>query len=93
MWPFSPKRAPDPSPALIERIETLERGLRGLRLDWDDTYEKLTRILGRITKRAALAEARREETAEDAPGSTNDEAPVLDDFSQRVLAARAHRRA
>lgn len=87
MWPFKPKPA---SPDLVERIETLERGLRSLRLDWDDTYEKIARMMGRIAKRQALAA--RAETAEDAPESSNGEGPVLDDFSQRVLAQRSHRR-
>ena len=89
MWPFRRKPA---SPELIERIETLERGLRNLRIDWDDTYEKLTRILGRITKRDALARARGAETPEDAPESTNGAPPVLDPFSEQVMQLRGHRR-
>ena len=85
MWPFRRKPA---SPDLLERIETLERGLRGLRLDWEDTYEKISRILSRISKRAALAAARGAETPEDAPQSTNAEQPALDPFSEQVLALR-----
>ena len=89
MWPFKQKPA---SPDLVERIETLERGLRNLRIDWDDTYEKLTRILGRITKRDALARARGAETPEDAPGSHEPEPAATDPFSQQVLALRRHGR-
>jgi hypothetical protein len=87
MWPFKPKPAP---PGLDERLETLERAVRSLRLDWEDTYEKIARLMSRIAKRQALAA--RAETAEDAPESPNAEGPALDDFSQRVLAQRSHRR-
>lgn len=89
MWPFRRKQPPI---ELVERLETLERGLRGVRMEWDDTYEKLMRILGRITKRAALAQRRGAETPEDAPESRETEQPVLDDFSQRVMAQRSRGR-
>lgn len=89
MWPFKPKPA---SPDLRERIETLERLQRSQRIEWEDTLEKLTRIVGRISKRAALERAAAlaaDGSHEDAPGSTG---TPIDDFSQRVLAQRSHRR-
>lgn len=97
MWPFRGRPA---SPDLIERIETLERASRSLRLEWEDTLEKLTRIIGRLSKRAALERQRalaataEGETAEDAPGSPiggpDGGGHELDPFSQRVKALRRH---
>lgn len=81
MWPF---RRKEPSPDLIERIETLERGLRAIRLEWEETYDKVARMMGRIAKRQALAE----KAAEDAPGSTIPGGVGLDPMSQAILARR-----
>jgi hypothetical protein len=85
MWPFKPKPAPT---ALLERLETLERGQRSLRLEWEDTLEKLTRIIGRINKRAALERVAAQAAAEgpsEAPGSPE----AADPASAAVLAFRS----
>lgn len=63
---------PPPSP-LHERVGTLEREVRDLRLEWLELYEKVHRQLGRIAKRAALELERQQPCPEDAPGSTNGE--------------------
>jgi len=42
--------------ALDERIETVERQLKGVKLEWESTYDKLHRIVQRISKRAERAE-------------------------------------
>jgi hypothetical protein len=38
---------------LEDRIETLERTLKNSTLDWDELYEKMRRLTGRVEKRAA----------------------------------------
>lgn len=48
---------------LEERLEKAERGLASAQLDWDELYEKMRRLMGRVTKRAAVVEeAEAEET-------------------------------
>ncbi len=51
-WPRSRTGATD---GLADRILTLEGQVKALRLEWDDTFERLERILGRLNKRAARA--------------------------------------
>jgi len=77
----------------VERIETLERAISGLRLEWSDTYEKIVRMMGRINKRAALVAAAAETIREDAPGSTEPAGVPTDPFSEQVRAIRRHGRA
>jgi hypothetical protein len=80
MWPF---RRKDPSPDLLERIDALERGHKRMRLEWEETYDKVARMMGRIAKRAKL-----DETREDAPGSTIPGGMGADPMSQAILARR-----
>jgi len=49
MWPFS---SPASTSKLLERVETLERDMRNLRLDWETTYEKIRTLMARLAKRA-----------------------------------------
>ncbi len=42
---------------LTDRVETVERQLKALRLDWESTYDKMHRIAQRVAKRAERAEA------------------------------------
>jgi hypothetical protein len=88
MWPFTQKPA---SPDLRERLEVLERSFKSLRLEWDETYDRVSRLMGRIAKRAALDQKRAEEASDVDPGSTNGPPPDVDDFSKQVLALRRHR--
>jgi len=49
MWPF----CSDVNVSkLLERVETLERDMRNLRLDWETTYEKIRTLMARLAKRA-----------------------------------------
>lgn len=41
---------------LEERLETVEREVKNAVLDWDELYEKMRRLTGRVEKRAALIE-------------------------------------
>lgn len=65
---FKNDRAPDP-PDLIERIETIERQMRNLKLEWAEAYDKLEHSLKRLAKRQSDESAR--ETHEVAPGPKN----------------------
>jgi len=55
MWPF--KAQPGVS-ELRESVSTLERQLKGLKLDLDDLWDRFNRLSGRLAKRAE-----REQTA------------------------------
>lgn len=63
-----PQPSPSPDPIGV-RLAELEHQIRLLRLEWEETYDKVHRLLGKVSRRQAEL-ARRE----DAPGSTNDEA-------------------
>jgi hypothetical protein len=42
--------------ALEEHFEKLQRDFNALKLEWADALEKITRMAGRVAKRAALAQ-------------------------------------
>jgi hypothetical protein len=73
---------------LEDRVETLERGQKGLELEWSDTFDNLRRVLGKISKRASREAAGETATAEDAPGSTMADEQVGDPYSVQVRAFR-----
>ncbi len=50
MWPF---KAPVGVSELRESVSTLERQLKGLKLDLDDLWDRFNRLSGRLAKRAA----------------------------------------
>lgn len=79
------KRSEAP-PDLDERLDALERSVKRLRLEWEDVYEKVARLMGRIAKRQALIETH--ESREDAPGSTIPAGGVADPITAAVLARR-----
>jgi hypothetical protein len=87
VWFKATKRERD----LEERLERLERAFQGMRLDWEDTRDKLNRLVQRFVKRAEVIE-RSEQTAEAAnaslTGSTT-ASRALDPISQRILDRRA----
>jgi hypothetical protein len=88
---FSRKK---PDPALVERLETLEREIRNLRLDWSEAYDKIARMMGRIAKREGALLAREEAlspAAQEPAGDTNTPPSTLDPISQQVLALRRRR--
>jgi hypothetical protein len=53
VWPFKAKSAPK-----AETIDprSIESRMRALELDWEDTYERIRRVLQRISKRAEIIE-------------------------------------
>jgi hypothetical protein len=42
---------------VTERLETVERQLKATKLEWEDTYDRLRRLMGRVAKRALRDEA------------------------------------
>jgi hypothetical protein len=64
-----PWTRPEPTNTqLIERLEAVERKLKALQTDWDETYEKFQRLNARMAQRW-----RRLAAAEDASGSPGEE--------------------
>ena len=69
MWPF---------PAQIDRKEpekdprTIESRMPALELDWEDTYERIRKVLQRISKRAEFVEKAEARAAEKANGESVD---------------------
>lgn len=56
MWPFT-KPKPDETllnrvQALESRLDAMERERKSLRLEWDDIFEKFSRLYARLAKRA-----------------------------------------
>jgi hypothetical protein len=49
MWPFKSERGVS---ELRESVSTLERQLKGLKLDLDDLWDRFNRLSGRLAKRA-----------------------------------------
>ena len=85
MWPFgphAPMQEPELSPEMKKRLDELgdrtaavEKGLKGLVLDWDEWFDKFRLMYARLSKRirdsqAQAAETEAEETRQDAPGRT-----------------------
>lgn len=53
---------------LVVRIEALERGFKGIRDEWEEAYDRLHRVLGRINARARASQNEKvEEPPEEQP--------------------------
>ncbi len=74
-----------------ERLEHLERQMKALTLEWNDAYDRLKHMMGRVAKRAAILERLEEsptviEHGVELPGvATN---PRLQAIQQKILARR-----
>ena len=70
-----------------ERLETLERKMKSLELSWEDTFDKLKHMTGRMNKRAAIIEASEAQNDEEGSEqlSTGNGAP---DSLGRILTPR-----
>ena len=58
--------------ALEQRLDTLERGQRSLKLEWEDVYDRLMKAAARLnarTRRAAADEASPEPVERPTPGN------------------------
>lgn len=67
--------------SLADRVASLERQSREIQLEWDNAFQKLRRIMGRLDRYRALDEAREEPSDE---SSTNSPSPSMDDEMQRA---------
>jgi hypothetical protein len=54
--------------ALEERIDTLQREFRALQLEWEDSYDKLRHMMGRVSKRAEQMHDKAESSLQLFPG-------------------------
>jgi hypothetical protein len=70
------------------RLEAMERKLKGLDLEWSETYDKFRLLYGRISKRIE----RHEKAVEDAPGAPNGPPEGVPLATGNPLAARILRR-
>lgn len=61
---------------LADRLETVERGFRSLKLEWEDTYDRLRHMAGRQRKRDARMEASADTETEELPGVKPNGSPV-----------------
>jgi hypothetical protein len=61
---------------LSERLDSVERRLTSLQLEWMDTLDRLKSMVGRIVKDRARAEAAREEIGAGDRGGLETETPV-----------------
>jgi len=87
MWPFkSPSTQPEPSADVLERLESMERGFRELRVDWDRMFEKFASLSARLAKRAKAQEARDSETPEE--NGAKPEAVRRNPLAERLLAGK-----
>lgn len=79
---------------LEERLENMERRLKGLYSDMDLQWEKVSRGLGRLAKRARIEETTAEgaearpEASGDAEASLDDMTPRQRFLNQQILAGR-----
>jgi len=71
MWPFTkPAKVADHSlERLHDRVETVERQVRSMLLEWESTYNKLRAVVARLNKRAERAEPEEEEAAPPSAGT------------------------
>jgi hypothetical protein len=53
---------------LIKRVEKLDRQMASLQLDWENAYDRLHQLMGRVSKRAEIA-AKAERMHEEAEGN------------------------
>jgi phage shock protein A len=76
---------------IVERLETLERAMRALQLDWDDAYDKMRTLTARFTKRAEQIEKHGAQTQLEngSPTGSTTGTSRLDPVSQRILDRRA----
>jgi len=88
--------SPPPPHALTPetiRIDRLEHDVRMLRLEWEETYDKVHRLLGKVARRHGAMLAAEKRADEDAPGSTNGQDPkpeVPPNFHGAPVPSSAH---
>ena len=67
-------RSPERSRRIRELEEDLEKfrsEMKRLRLEWEDTYDRLKHMMGRIAKRSAIIEAQTDSTEPEEPATSH----------------------
>lgn len=87
--PAAAATEPKPDPAvstrldqLQERQERVERTLKAVQLEWDETYDKLRLLYARLSKRMTEAAKLDQETAQDAPRSSTGPRRMVGDLPE-----------
>jgi chromosome segregation ATPase len=86
-----------PQRDLVERLETVERAINGLKLEWEDALERLTKMNARLREREKALKERAEESEPPAlsvnrePGTTSGRmlTPHQMELQQSILRRRA----
>lgn len=79
---------------MSERLKDLESGFKRMRLEWEDTFDKLQAVVQRIAKRAQRVEqyeqeAREQDPVPDTPGLPSSLTDRQRQANQRILERRA----
>jgi len=69
---------------MAERLETVERDFKRLRLEWEDTYDRLRVLMQRIAKRAQRVDEGSPEDTGPAPSPETGNGPVLSPHHQTI---------
>lgn len=72
--------------ALEHRCEDLERGAKALGLEWEELYDKVRRMMSRISKRVAVDQREAQDVSEEI--ATETAGTGVDSVSARILARR-----
>lgn len=70
-----------------EELDTLKRRLHTMEVEWLDTLDRMKRMLGRVVKERARAEAAQQEEVQEETAPTP--SPGLDPISARILSRRS----
>jgi len=73
--------------ALKQRVDDLERQLRGMKLEWENVYDKLMKAVSRINARS-----RRENQEEPPPAELPEDEPPLHGFGSHAALRAARER-
>lgn len=81
MWPFT-GRAPEPpeEPGLRERVESLEKRVDAIDLEWSEWFDKYRRLYARLAKRV-----HDEEKKPDAPEGVDGVARTINPLAAALL--------
>jgi len=58
---------------LKSSVEALERSMKSISLEWEETYDKMKHLMARITKRAQTADREKNDDTSTAPDARRDE--------------------
>jgi len=69
---------------LTDKVEALDRTVKSLRLEWEESYDKLHHLMARVTKRALTAAREKDDDPQNGPegqgkenGAAGDVNPIL----------------